>query len=114
MATKQLINAFIATTEYKDVNDITYTIKFVDDIKAYIQQDDYEYAKRINGNVYGAFYVSSNRERMLLVEMNDNDEAMLQTIYHEAVHLYDFYMYSISSGEDDYRKLLDDEYFILW
>lgn len=108
------IHDFIETTEYSNIKISEPEIAFVNDIKECIMVDDPEYSDRIKGNPSGVFYISSTNLPYLLILRTDEMDAIWQTIYHEMIHYYDFYMYSIESNIIDYRKLQDDTFFVFW
>lgn len=91
-------------------------IETMDDISAYVRDDDYKYyldRKKQIDCANGLFYVNAKGQLMILIK-NQDEVNMLSTLIHEYVHVCDYKKLSDKYVNTDFRELQEDNIFIYW
>jgi hypothetical protein len=111
-----LLTGFIDKTNELDPDNIPrFQCKVVNDIYATIYESDSEYADELlkDKTIYGVCYVNLNNKFELLIKKVDFMN-MSNTLFHEFVHIMDYYQLGFQEDNPDYRVLQEDCYFNLW
>lgn len=106
---------YMFSEEINNLSDSNARIEIVEDIYNCILKDDVNYAtERLDKErLYGLFYVNKKNELILYIKQTGIINE-IGTIFHELVHLSDFIKLGKLIGNEDYRQLQNNMFFILW